>query len=302
MDASVELVKHLLPSIAYIHAEVPASHPSTRHLGDERMGSGTVVDRDGLILTVNYVVMGGKTIEVTVGRGRTARAEIVGQDFDIGLALLKVKRQGLAAAELVTSEVLERGTPVFALASMGPRDRRVAGGLVTSLGEFEAWWEYFLDRGIAASTANPGFGGGALFTLRGQMVGIVSLNLSEIARNSLSIPAEYYRRNRQELLQYGRVVSRRQRAWLGVYAQPLEEGVVVAGVVPNGPGARCGVREGDVILSLDSQEVPTRKALYMMLWQHGPGEKLALEVLRDNELRVVHVTGGDRAEFYKQTS
>ena len=302
MDASVELVKHLLPSVVHIHTEVASSHPSTRNLGDERIGTGTVIERDGLILTVNYVVMGGKTIEVTFGRGRAYRAEIVAQDFDVGLAVLKVKRQGLQAAQMISSEGLDRGVPVFALASMGPRERRVAGGIVTYLGEFEAYWEYLLDRAIVSSAAQPGAGGGALFTLQGHMVGVVSLTLSEIVRNSLAIPTECYLKNRQELLRYGRVVSRPQRAWLGVFAHPLEEGVVVAGVVPNGPSARSGVQEGDVIVSLDSQEVPTRKDLYVSLWRRGPGERIALEVLRDNELRMVHVTGGDRADFYKQTS
>src|SRR6266508_423910 len=236
MDASVELVKHVLPSVVHIHAEVPSAHPSARLLGDERMGTGTVVGRDGLILTVNYDVMGGKTIDVTY------------------------------------------------------------------LGEFEAYWEYLLERGIVSSAANLGYGGGPLFTLLGQMVGVVSLNLSEVVRNSLAIPTECYEQNREELLRYGRVVSRPQRAWLGVFAHPLEEGVVVAGVVPNGPGARSGVQEGDVIVALDSREVATRKDLYLSLWRHGPGERIALEVLRDNELRLVHVTGGNRAEFYKQTS
>jgi S1-C subfamily serine protease len=301
MDASVDLVKHVLPSVVHIHTEVPSAHPSAGILGDERMGTGTVVGRDGLILTVNYVVMGGKTIDVTFERGRSQRAEIIAQDFDIGLAVLKVKRQGLPAPPIESSETLTRGTPVFALASLGARERRVAGGVVTYLGEFEAYWEYLLERGIVSSAPNPGFGGGPLFTLLGQMVGVVSLNLNEIARNSLSIPIEYYEKSRNELLRYGRVLSRPQRAWLGVFAHPLDEGIVVAGVVPNGPGARSGVQEGDVIVALDSQEVPTRKELYLSLWRHGPGDRIALQVLRDNELRVVHVTGGDRAEFYKQT-
>ena len=300
MDASVELVKHVMPSVVHIHTEVPSSHPSTRILGDERMGTGTILSRDGLILTVNYVVMGGKTIEITFDRGRSARAELLAQDWDVGLALLKVKRQSLTPAHAISSDALERGAPVFALASQGGRDRRVAGGVVTYLGEFEAYWEYMLERGIVSSAANPGFGGGPLFTLLGQMVGVVSLNLSEIGRNSLAIPIERYAESREELLRHGRIISRPQRAWLGVFAHPLEEGIVVAGVVPDGPGARSGVQEGDVIVALDSQEVPTRKELYQKLWRHGPGEKIALEVLRDNELRVVHVTGGDRAEFYKQ--
>jgi S1-C subfamily serine protease len=300
MDASVELVRHLLPSVVYIHTEVPSAHPSTRILGDERMGSGVIIDPAGLILTVNYVVMGGENIQVTFDRGRSQRAEIVAQDFEIGLAVLRVKRQGLPAVPLAESDRLDRGTAVFALGSMGPRERRVASGVVTYLGEFEAYWEFLLERGIVSSAANPGFGGGALLTAAGEMVGIVSLNLNEIARCSLAIPSECYARSAEELLRYGRVVSRPQRAWLGVFAHALEEGVVVAGVVPNGPGARSGIQEGDVIVSLDSQEVPTRKDLYLSIWRHAPGEKIALEVLRDHELRQVHVVGGNRAEFYKQ--
>ena len=73
MDASVELVKRLLPSVVHIHTEVPAAHPSTRMLGDERMGTGIVIDPSGLILTVNYVVMGGETIHVSFLKGRTLR-------------------------------------------------------------------------------------------------------------------------------------------------------------------------------------------------------------------------------------
>jgi len=300
MDASVELVKRRLPSVATMHTEIPASHPSTAILGDERMGTGTIVDPAGLILTVNYVVMGGRSIEVMLERGRIQKAEIVAQDFDVGLALLRVKRQGLPAARLASSETLALGTPVFATAAMAPRERRVTGGLVTQLGEFEAYWEYMLERGVISTAPNPGFNGGPLFTLAGTMVGVVSLNLNEIIRSSLAIPIECFASYRDELLRHGRVVSRPQRAWLGVFATPLDEGVVVAGLVPNGPGARCGVQEGDVIVGLDSREVPTRKDLYLTLWRHAPGEKISIEVLRDNELRVVNVVGGNRAEFYKQ--
>ena len=218
MDASVELVKRLLPSVAHIHTEIPASHPSTAILGDERMGTGTIVDPAGLILTVNYVVMGGRSIEVMLERGRIQKAEIVAQDFDVGLALLRVKRQGLPAARLASSETLALGTPVFATAAMAPRERRVAGGLVTQLGEFEAYWEYMLERGVISTAPNPGFGGGPLFTLAGTMVGVVSLNLNEITRSSLAIPIECFASYRDELLRHGRVVSRPQRAWLGVFA------------------------------------------------------------------------------------
>jgi S1-C subfamily serine protease len=300
MDASVEFVKSLLPSIVNIHATVPRQHPSARILGDERMGSGLVVDATGLVLTVNYVVMGASVIDVAPLKGRRTRAEVVAQDFEVGLALLRVKRQGLTPAPLGAARAPERGDPVVAIASSGVQEVRVGGGIVTYLGEFEEYWEYLLDRGIVSSAPNPGFGGGGLFTLSGRAIGVLSLNLNGIARNSLAIPVDCYRDHADELLRYGRVVSRPRRAWLGVFAHALEEGVIVAGIVPGGPGDKGGLKEGDVIVSLNAQEVSTRRELYMSLWRHEPGERLTFEVMRDNAVRRLDVTGGDRAEFFKQ--
>ncbi|MFQ5521806.1 MAG: S1C family serine protease, partial [Candidatus Methylomirabilia bacterium] len=217
----------------------------------------------------------------------------------VGLALLKVKRTGLPAVEFGSSESIQQGHPVFAIAATGAQERRIAGGVVTDVGEFEAYWEYLLDRGIVSSAPNPGFGGGPLFTLDGRMIGVVSLNLNQIARSSLAIPVECYRGNATELLRHGRVVSRPKRAWLGFFTYTVEEGVVVAGLVPDGPGERFGLREGDFVLSLNGEEVHSRKDLFRCLWRYGPAERITLEVMRDNHVQVVEVTSGDRADFYK---
>src|SRR3989454_1919802 len=142
MDSSVELVRHLLQSVVYIHTTVPRDHPSTKILGNERLGSGVVVDTSGLILTVNYVVMGGQAISVAFQKGRRAKAELVAQDFEIGLALIRVNRQGLVAADVGTGDAVERCDEVVLLGAMGsrPDERRATGGLVTHLREFEAYW------------------------------------------------------------------------------------------------------------------------------------------------------------------
>jgi S1-C subfamily serine protease len=298
MDASVEFVKRLLPTVVNIHATVPRQHPSTRILGDERMGSGLVVDAAGFVLTVNYVVMGANVIDVAPLKGRRMRAEVVAQDFEVGLALLRVKRQGLPAATLAT-EVPARGEAVVAVASSGVREVRVSGGVVTYLGEFEAHWEYLLEHGVISSASNPGFGGGGLFSMSGRAVGVLSLNLNEVARSSLAIPVDCYREHAAELLRYGRVVSRPKRAWLGVFAHALDDGVIIFGVVPGGPGEKGGLREGDLIVSLNAHEVATRRELYVSLWRHQPGERLTFEIMRDNSVRRLEVTGGDRADFFK---
>jgi S1-C subfamily serine protease len=300
MDAPVEFVKSLLPTVVNLHVTVPKQHPSTRILGDERMGSGVVVDAGGLILTVNYVVMGAGVVEVAPLKGRRMRAEVVAQDFEVGLAVLRVKRSGLPAVAVGAPRAVERGDAVIAVASSGVQEVRVAGGVVTYLGEFEAYWEYLLERGIVSSAANPGFGGGALFTMAGRAVGVLYLNLNEVARNSLAIPLDCYQEHADELLRYGRVVSRPKRAWLGVFAHALEDGVIVAGIVPGSPGDKGGLREGDLIVSLNAEEVSTRRELYLSLWRHAPGERLTLEVMRDNAVKRLELTGGDRAEFFKQ--
>jgi S1-C subfamily serine protease len=300
MDVSVEFARHLLGAVVNLHALVPKAHPSSRILGNERMGSGVVVDPSGLVLTVNYVVMGAQTVDVGFLKGRRVKAEVVAQDFEVGLALVRVKRQGLTAVPLAGGADLSCGEAVIAVSSTGPQERRLSGGLVTYLGEFEAYWEYLLERGIVSSAQNPGFGGGGLFSMTGALLGIVSLNLNEIIRCSLAIPVDNYSEHAGELLRYGRVVSRPKRAWLGVFAHAVDEGVVVAGIVPEGPGDRGGLQEGDVIVSLNAEEVPSRKELYLSLWRHGPGEKLTLEVMRDNRLRRLEITTGDRAEFFKQ--
>jgi S1-C subfamily serine protease len=301
MDAPVPLVKYLLETVVSLQTTVPRDHPSASILGEERMGSGVVVDESGLILTVTYVVMGAQTVHVSFLKGRRLKGEVIAQDFETGLALVRIKRPGLRAVSLAPpTQGLERGTSVVAVGSTGPQERRVAGGLITYLGEFEAYWEYLLDRGIVSSAANPGYGGGGLFDLHGRLLGILYLNLNEVARSSLAIPVDAYQTHEDELVRFGRVRSRPRRAWLGIYAHALEEGVVIAGVVPGGPGEVAGLREGDLIMSFNAEEVGSRRDLYMRLWSHEPGERLHVEVMRDKKLCRFEVTGGDRAEFFRQ--
>jgi S1-C subfamily serine protease len=300
MDAPLGLVQGLLPTTVHVVARVPSAHPSAAILGTERMGSGVIVDPAGLVLTVNYVVMGARRLRVTLSDGRRLPAEIVAQDFESGLAVLSVTGSRLSVAVLGSSDKLERGTPVFAVAAVGPRERRVAGGVLTDVGPFDAYWEYLLDRSLVANLQNPGLGGGPLFDMRGRLIGLVSLNLSDIARQSLSIPIEWYTQHREELVRHGRVVSRPRRAWLGFFPQPVGDELVVAGLVPKGPGERGGLREGDVIVRVDEEAVEDRPALYAALWRHRPGERVHLDVMRDNRLERIEVVGEDRAEFFGQ--
>ncbi|MGH7784192.1 MAG: S1C family serine protease, partial [Candidatus Binatia bacterium] len=264
-------------------------------------GSGTVVDPDGYILTVNYVVTGASSITVTMSDGEHYPAEITGQDLDTGLALLKIPARAMPFLKPAPDSAV-LGQAAVIVASNGNSERKVSGGYVTSLEPYDGHWEYMLDKTVRLSAVNPGFGGGALANFKGQLLGVVSLNLSDVGKFSLAIPVEYYAPYEQELKQHGSVVSRPSRPWLGFYPQLLANHVVIGGVVPGGPADRHGLREGDIILAVEKTEIRSRRQLYQELWKKRPGERIPLEILRNQTSVVLDVIGADRRNRYGRQS
>ncbi len=299
MDAQIGLVRGLVPTTLALHIRIPHDHPSVVTLGDDRMGSAALVDPQGILLTVNYVVMGGREITATLPDGRRFPAEILAQDFESGIAVLRIPVHDQPAAALGESRHLSRGQEIFILASTSPTARRAGCGVITDLGPFDAHWEYMLDSAIQTSAFNPGFGGGPLFDVRGRIVGITSLNLGQVGRFSLAIPIHLFTEHRDDLLRFGQVRERLRRAWVGFYPQATASGIVVAGVVPKAPASRAGIREGDVILAVNFREVATRQELYQEMWKHPAGDRLRFSVLRGAERTTVEVVAADRAEFYR---
>lgn len=299
MNASVKLIEQVVPSTVGIHALVPPHHASATVLGTERMGSGVVVDPAGYILTVNYIVIGASKVQVGMLDNNQYEAEVVAQDFASGIAVLKVSPSGFPAVELRSSADLEPGTEVFMVASSDDAaSRRVGGGFLSSLGVYEAYWEYRLDRALICSAMNPGLGGGPMFDMQGRMIGVVSLNLAEVAKFSLAVPVDHYLDHRDELLRYGRRVSRPSRSWIGMYSYPLRDHMVLAGVLPKGPGDKAGLKAGDVLLAIDGQDITDRNSLYTYLWSKPAGETLLFRVFRNNGFRDIAVLSGNIEEFF----
>jgi S1-C subfamily serine protease len=297
VNAAVSLIGRVLPATVHVQAEIPSEHPSARLLGTERMGSGAIIDASGLILTVNYVVLGASEVRVTLLDQREYVAEVVRHDFTSGLGLIRIAEGSLPVLPLRRSTDLRLGDEVFLVASAGEGSARISNGGVSYLGPFDANWEYVLDRAIMTTAMNPGLGGGPLLDMQGNVAGIVSLNLNEIGRFSLAIPAEYYLDARDEFLAGGgRGMG--ARAWLGVFCYAMNHHVVIAGVLPGGPGDSAGLKAGDVVLAVDGRDVADRATLYRHLWRRQPGEPVTLKVFRSNEARLVTVASGDVVEFF----
>lgn len=298
MNAHLGLIHAILPATVDLRVTIPESHPSTRNLGSERMGSGTLVDPAGYILTAHYVTLGAESITVTLFDGDEYPGELAAQDFETGLALVKIPAGDLPYLRPAAWETVELGKPALIVASSGATARRVSGGYITSLDGYDGHWEYMLDRAIRLTAFNPGFGGGALTDMRGRLMGVVSLNLNEVGKFSLAIPIDYYLQHERELKTYGRVRSRPRRSWFGFYPQPVAGHIVIAGVVPGGPAERSGLREGDIIVGVEQKEIRSRPELYREIWKKRPGERILFRILREEESLDVEVVGGDRWDFY----
>lgn len=299
MNARVGLIHAVLLATANISATVPASHPSARNLGTDRMGSGTVVDPEGYILTVNYVANGATSIVVTMSDGEQYDGLLAAQDFDTGLALIKIDAHDLPFLRPAPPESILPGQPAFIIASSGEQGRRVSDGNVMSVESYDGQWEYLLETSIRMTAFNPGFGGGTLADMRGRLMGVVSLNLNDIGKFSLAIPAEYYTQYEQELKEFGRVKSRPPRPWLGFHSQNAGGHVVVTGITPGSPAEQSGMQQGDIILDVDARAVATRPELYRTMWEKRPGEAIAFHIVRGENDLELKITGGDRQEFNK---
>jgi S1-C subfamily serine protease len=299
LNGHIGLIHSILPATVDLSVTIPETHPSARNLGSERVGSGTIVDPNGYILTVHYVTIGASSITVTLPDGEQYPAQVAAQDQETGLSLVKIPARNLPCLKLAEPDSIALGQPVIMIASSGQAGRRVMGGYVSSLEGYDGQWEYMIEKSIRVTTFNPGFGGGTLANFRGELAGVVSLNLNEVGKFSLAIPIEYYRTYEQELKQYGQIRSRPQRPWVGFYPQAMAGHVVIAGIVPNGPAAKSGLQQGDIILSVDQKDVRTRQELYREMWRKQPGERISLRILRDDQSFELDIVGGNRADRYR---
>ena len=297
MDAPVLVAHEAAPSVVFVRARIPASHPSATVLGEERVGAGLAVGSDR-VLTAHYLVLGASRVEVSGSDGRQRAVERTTVDHETGLALLATAGAPLTPARLRAAPA-RPGLPVFLLTCVDAQERHGASGHISAIAPFEAFWEYMLDAAIMTTLVNPGLAGAPLFDAQGAVLGIVSLGLSSVGRNSLAIPIELYVRHQAALESGDPQRTRQPRAWIGFYPQVHEDAVVVTGVVPGGPADRAGLSRGDVLLTVDAEPVADLRELYTALWRKQPGQALDLQVLREGAILVIEVKGGDRYDFYK---
>jgi S1-C subfamily serine protease len=282
--------------VVYLRAEIPARHPSAAILGEERTGAGVVV-APGQVLTAHYLVLGATQVDVVGLDGRARHAERLSLDHESGLALMSVDGPELQPARLGGD--VRAGDPVFMLTCTGDKERRGASGHVSFVGPFEAFWEFMLDAAIMTTIVNPGLAGAPLLDAHGRVAGIVSLGLAAVGRYSLAVPVTLFQERRERIESGDPTPEAERHAWIGFYPQAGDDGIAISGVVPGGPADSAGLQRGDLLVSVDAQPVRTLRQLYRALWRKAPGQRVDMQVLRDESIQVFEIVAGDRYDFFK---
>ncbi len=273
------------------------------------LGSGVIVSGSGYILTNNHVVEGADEIEVILNDTRKARAQVIGTDPDTDLAILKIELDKLPVIVLGNSDALQVGDPVLAIGNPFGVGQTVTSGIVSALGRNQLGINTFENFIQTDAAINPGNSGGALVDVNGNLMGINTAIYSRSGGSmgiGFAIPVSTAKQVLEGIVKDGQVT----RGWIGVEPQELNAelveafklkpeaaragGVIITGVLQNGPAAQGGIRPGDVITAVNGQPVGNVSQLLTAVAALKPGTPAPLTVLRGNGPVEIAVTPGKR--------
>ncbi|AVS73359.1 trypsin-like peptidase domain-containing protein [Paracidovorax cattleyae] len=271
------------------------------------LGSGVIVSPDGYILTNNHVVEGADEIEVTLADSRRTRATVIGTDPDTDLAILKVDLDKLPAMVLGNSDQLSVGDQVLAIGNPFGVGQTVTSGIVSALGRSQLGINTFENFIQTDAAINPGNSGGALVDINGNLMGINTAIYSRSGGSmgiGFAIPVSTAKLVLDGIVKDGQVT----RGWIGVEPNELSpelaatfgvratEGVIITGVLQDGPAARAGIRPGDVIVRVGDKPTDNVSALLSAVAALKPGEPAAFQLQRGDAQLELNVVPGTRPQ------
>ena len=269
------------------------------------LGSGVIVSPEGYILTNNHVVEGAQEIEVTLSDSRRTTAKVIGTDPDTDLAVLRITLDRLPVIAMGNSDTVQVGDKVLAIGNPFGVGQTVTGGIISALGRNQLGINTFENFIQTDAAINPGNSGGALVDVNGSLLGINTAIYSRSGGNmgiGFAIPVNTARQVLEGLVRDGQVT----RGWIGV--EPVElnsdlaetfgikqtEGVIVTGVLQNGPAFQAGLKPGDVLLTVGDKDVHNVSELLTLIAAQTPGTAVKMRIKRRNVEMTLDVTPAQR--------
>ena len=270
------------------------------------LGSGVIVSNDGIVLTNNHVVEGADEIKVTTSDKREFNAKVLGTDAKSDVAVLKLQgdTKGLVPIQIGDSSRLRLGDVVLAIGDPFGVGQTVTMGIVSAKGRANVGIAAYEDFIQTDAAINPGNSGGALVDMDGELVGINTAILSRSGGNvgiGFAIPTNMAQPIMKSLIDHGKVV----RGWLGVGIQDIDQelasamklhdshGVLISDVMPDSPGAKAGLKSGDVVLRLNGVAMDSTGAFRNAVAAAGTGTAVKLDILRDGKAATIDAKLGE---------
>ncbi|HYD89197.1 MAG TPA: Do family serine endopeptidase [Vitreimonas sp.] len=266
------------------------------------LGSGFFIDQNGTIVTNHHVIEGAEEITVRTSDGRELQAELVGSDEATDIAVIRVtERTGrFPFVRFDDARHVRVGDWVVAVGNPFGLEGTATAGIVSAIGRRDAGTSAYVDYMQIDAPINRGNSGGPTFDINGNVIGVNTLIFSPTGGNvgiGFAIPANTANQIVQQLLESGRVT----RGWIGVSIQPLDRdiarslgldeprGALVATVVPDGPAARAGIQQGDVILTFNGERIEDSRDLTQRVGATPIGNNSRIEVLRNGQRRTLNM-------------
>ena len=299
--------EEILKAIVKVQAVIPDDAVTAPILGTERSGSGVLIDSEGHILTIGYLILEATSIEVVGPDDQAIKAVSVGYDYDTGFGLLKTaKPLDAAPMKLGTSSGLKEGDPALVASHHGSES--VTGVRVISRGEFVGYWEYLLDSAIYTIPPYQNYGGAALIDSDGSLLGIGSIftrvSIADIgtATANMFVPIDLLKPILSDLKTYGRP-RQPSKPWLGVNSEESHGHVFITRILQGSPGEKSDLQIDDLILKINQLPVAGLADFYRKLWSLGnAGVSVPLTILRGTEVKEITVHSIDRYQLLKPTA
>lgn len=300
-------LEELVSAVVRVKTFINPDGQTVQSLGREREGSGVVIDEDGLVLTIGYLMVEAHAAAVTTNAGRTVPATIVGYDHRTGFGVLKtIEPLKLKPFAFGRSADIKERDPVL-IASFGGPDM-VSAAFVAAKREFAGNWEYLLDEAIFTTPPHPAWSGAALISREGKLIGIGSLIVGDAAGTgggapgNMFVPIERLPPILGDLIAEGRV-SGPAHPWLGVAAEELRGRLTVSRVTPGGPAEAAGIRKGDEIVGVAGEAPRNLADFYRKVWAIGvAGATVPLDVQQGGDKRRIDVKSMNRLDHLKLKS
>ena len=277
-------------------------------LGRRREGSGVVIDADGLVLTIGYLILEAEQVDLVLEGDRKIPARVVAYDLATGFGLLQALAPvKVAAAQIGTSAKVSSDEPLM-ISSGGEDGERSLARLIARR-SFSGYWEYHIEGALFTAPARRDHSGAGLFNPSGELVGIGSLFVADATdgagtadgqgprlAGNMFVPVDLLLPILDEMRQHGSS-ARSQRAWLGLNCVEHGGALRVVRVTDDSPADVAGLQVGDRILRIDGTEVAALAKLWQTLWAGGAAEReVTLEIERDAQARTIKVYSVDRAQ------